>query len=381
MITIDDVADANALYGAFRLSKKGVAWKTSVQRYEMNVLRNINGSKKTIEAGESPVQGFNEFIIHERGKTRHVKSVHIRERVVQRSLCDNALVPLLSKGLEYDNSASQKGKGLHFTINRLDKHLHRYYRKHGSNEGYVLLIDFKGYYDNILHSKVYERLDRKVPDDGVRHLACQLVEPFDDGNGKSLGIGSQISQIIAIDYNSEIDRLIKHELGVESHSHYMDDFALIHENKDYLWYCLEKITEKCNELGIKINPRKTQIVKLSHGFTFLKLRWTLTSTGKVLKRPNKDSITRERRKLHKFKEKLDAGEITMPIIAEQYSSWKGDKVKRKRESHKPHQVRLNCYYTIKRMDQLYNELFINNQEGGPQNDGQTKVPYRKHDLR
>lgn len=369
MITIDDVSDANALYGAFRLSKKGVAWKASVQRYEMNVLRNINGSKKTLEAGESPAQGFNEFTINERGKTRHVKSVHIRERVVQRSLCDNALVPLLSNGLEYDNSASQKGKGLHFTINRLDKHLHQYYRTHGSNEGYVLLIDFKGYYDNILHSKVYERLDKKVPDDGVRRLAGQLVEPFDNGEGKSLGIGSQISQIIAIDYASEIDHLIKHTLHIKYHSHYMDDFALIHENKAYLFYCLDEIEKVCAAYGITINRRKTQVVKLSHGFTFLKIRWTLTDTGKVIKRPNKDSITRERRKLKKLKDKLDKGEVTMDLIAEQYSSWKGDKVKRK--DGKPNRVRLNCYYTIQRMDQLYNELFINNQEGGPQNDGQT----------
>lgn len=110
MITIDDVADANALHRAVRKSMKGVTWKASVQRYEINMLRNIRDSKKTIESGESPVLGFHEFTLSERGKTRHVKSVHIKERVVQRALCDEALVPALQKGLEYDNSAGQKGK-------------------------------------------------------------------------------------------------------------------------------------------------------------------------------------------------------------------------------------------------------------------------------
>lgn len=156
MATINDVADANALYAAFRQSMKGVAWKASVQRYEMDVLRNTRDSKKTLKAGKSPVRGFHEFTICERGKTRHVKSVHIKERVVQRSLCDVALVPALRKGLEYDNSAGQKEKGIHFTLSRLDAHLHQFYRRTGSNEGYILLLDFKGYYDNILHSKVYE---------------------------------------------------------------------------------------------------------------------------------------------------------------------------------------------------------------------------------
>lgn len=41
MITIDDVADANALHRAVRKSMKGVTWKASVQRYEINMLRNI----------------------------------------------------------------------------------------------------------------------------------------------------------------------------------------------------------------------------------------------------------------------------------------------------------------------------------------------------
>lgn len=366
MVTIEDVADANALYSAARLSMKGVAWKASVQRYEINMLRNIRDSKKTLEAGESPVLGFHEFTINERGKTRHVKSVHIKERVVQRALCDVALVPALQKGLEYDNSAGQKGKGIHFTLRRLEAHLRQYYHRHGSNAGYILLIDFKGYYDNIRHDKVYERLDKKVEDEGVKHLSRQLVEPFDSGEGKSLGIGSQISQILAIDYPGEIDHLIKHDLKIKEYARYMDDSYLIHEDKEYLKYCLERIREKCAEYGIIISERKTQIVKLRKTFSFLKVRWTLTDTGKVVARLNKDTLTRERRKLKKFKDLLDQGLITMDVIEEQYRSWKGDKcgpaVPGKR-------IKFHSYYSIQRMDQLYNELFINKtNQGGTVNE-------------
>lgn len=371
MATINDVADANALYAAFRQSMKGVAWKASVQRYEMDVLRNTRDSKKTLKAGKSPVRGFHEFTICERGKTRHVKSVHIKERVVQRSLCDVALVPALRKGLEYDNSAGQKEKGIHFTLSRLDAHLHQFYRRTGSNEGYILLLDFKGYYDNILHSKVYERFEKKVDDEGVKHLARQLVEPF--GDGKSLGIGSQISQIIAIDYAAEIDHMIKHELRIKENARYMDDSYLIHESKEYLQYCLERIREKCAEYGIVINERKTQIVKLTKTFTFLKVRWTLTSTGKVIKRLNPDTITRERRKLKKFKEMLDKGLITMDDVVQQYESWKGDKGKPKKKKKK-RTIRYSSYHTLQRMDQFYNELFKNYlTQGGTTNERQTQI--------
>lgn len=376
METIQDVADANSLYKAFRMSQKGVAWKASVQKYEMNVLRNIRNTKATLEAGESPVLGFHEFTLCERGKVRHVKSVHIKERVVQRSLCDNALVPAMQKGLEYDNSAGQKGKGIHFTLRRLEAHLHQYYRRTGSNEGYILLIDFKGYYDNILHEKVYERLDKKVQDEGVKHLSRQLVEPFDSGEGKSLGIGSQISQILAIDYPSEIDHFIKHKLRIKEFARYMDDSYLIHADKEYLKYCLEEIKKLCTEYGIIINEKKTQIVKLTRTFTFLKVRWTLTSTGKVIKRLNPDTVTRERRKLKNFKEKLDAGDITMAEIENQYKSWKGDKVRsKKRKKKKPKNIRYSCYYTMKRMDQLYDELFKNNSsQGGKSHEHKTPIP-------
>ena len=67
--------------------------------------------------------------------------------------------------------------------------------------------------------------------------------------------------------------------------------------------------------------------KVEPYFSFLKVRWTLTVTGKVIKRLNPDTITRERRKLKKFKELLDEGKITMAVIEDQYQSWKGDKGK------------------------------------------------------
>ena len=140
----------------------------------------------------------------------------------------------------------------------------------------------------------------------------------------------------------------------------MDDLYLIYEDKEYLKYCLEQIKEKCDEYGIIINLRKTQIVKLSRTFSFLKVRWTLTATGKVIKRLNPDTITRERRKLKKLKALLDEGKITMDIIERQYQSWKGDKGKGKPGKR----ITFNSYYTLQRMDQLYNELFINKTNQG-----------------
>lgn len=145
--SFDRVADADALYAAFKSSKKGVSWKESVQRYEANELKNIAETRRKLLEGASVQNGFVEFDLRERGKIRHIKSVHISERVIQKCLCDAVLVPLLSRPLIHDNGASIQGKGLHFAIDRLIAHLSRFYREHRSNDGYALMIDFKKFFE------------------------------------------------------------------------------------------------------------------------------------------------------------------------------------------------------------------------------------------
>jgi hypothetical protein len=123
------ITDVDHLYSSFKSSRRNVAWKESVQRYEANAMRNIAETRRKLIAGESIQRGFVEFILHERGKIRYIKGVHISERIVQKCLCDYVLVPILSNPLIYDNGASVKGKGLHFAIRCLIAHLSRFYRE------------------------------------------------------------------------------------------------------------------------------------------------------------------------------------------------------------------------------------------------------------
>ena len=89
-------------------------------------------------------------------------------------------------------------------------------------------------------------------------------------------------------------------LRPEAYGRYMDDFYLIHESKEYLQACLLLIEHECAKLGIALNPRKTRVVKLTRGFTWLKKRIFYTETGRIVMKPFRDSITRERRKLKKM---------------------------------------------------------------------------------
>jgi hypothetical protein len=193
----------------------------SVQRYEANALRNVAETRRKLLADESVQNGFVEFSLRERGKTRHIKSVHISERVVQKSLCDNVLVPLLSHSLIHDNGASVKGKGVHFALRRLICHLSRFYRCNRTNGGYALLVDFKKFFDSVDHKILFALLGKKIKDPRARELTKNFITVF--GDGKSLGLGSQVSQICAVFYPDRLDHYIKENLRIKYYGRYMDD--------------------------------------------------------------------------------------------------------------------------------------------------------------
>jgi RNA-directed DNA polymerase len=345
------ICDPNNLKIAFKKSRCGVQWKESVQRYEMNLLQNITETVRKLEAGENITLGFVEFFLNERGKNRRIRSVHISERVPQKVTCDRVLVPILSRPLIYDNGASLKKKGLHFSFRRLITHLSKYYRKYKTNEGYCLQIDFSKYFDSIQHKILFQGFNKYIKDRRIIKLLYDFITPF--GDGISLGLGSQVSQISAIFFTNPIDHLIKEKYRIKYYGRYMDDLYLIHPDKKYLLSCLEGIKTECEKLGIKVNLKKTKITKLKDGVHFLKGIYSVSETGKIIRRATQDSRKRMRSKLIKFKRLYDSGKMNMSDIRTAYQSWRGN-----------YRRRFYAYHTIRRMDALFNALFIkNNMEG------------------
>lgn len=330
------------LYKSYIKCRSGVGWKASTQKYIAQAPTNVYKTYKKLLDGKYRSDGFYEFDLYERGKHRHIKSVTMNERVVQRCLCDYALVPVMTRTFIYDNGASMPNKGYHFAIRRLERHLQYHYRKYGT-EGYILLFDFSKFFDNISHTLIKRMLKREFQDERLLNLIFHFIDAFGD---RGMGLGSQVSQTLALASANRLDHFIKERCRIRGYGRYMDDGYLIHHSKKYLQYCLKWIRKMCDLLDIKLNEKKTQIVKLSHGFTWLKVRFFILPSGKIVKKIYKKSVTRMRKKLKKFVKYVDDGKMTHKDVYCAFQSWKA------------YAKHFNAYYTVKNMIELYDSLFI-----------------------
>lgn len=341
----EDVFSYKHLYEAAKNCCKGVMWKNSTQCYLARMTSNTATTHDTLMKRAFKSRGFHDFDLMERGKLRHIRSVHISERVVQRCLCDNILVPVFSHSFVCDNVASLKDKGVDFAMDRLDTHLHRFYRRHGAEavkKAYVLTGDFSDFFNSAPHSIIYKEAERRIHDPDIRRLACQFMEDFGE---RGFGLGSQVSQIDALMVASPLDHFIKEKLRIKHYGRYMDDFYLIHEDKEYLQYCMKQIQKKCDEYGFVLNKKKTKISPLRNGVKYLKTKFFLNETGMVVRKMNRKSPVKMRKKLRTFRRWIDEGKFAIEDVETAYQSWRG------------HMIRGNSTQVLRKMDAFYKSLY------------------------
>jgi len=313
--SIEDIATNAALYNGFKHAAKGVMFKESVQRYLLNVFFKNYEAKQKLLSGQDVRQGVIQFIRNDRGKARFIQSLHFAERVIQKTLCLEVIQPKFFKSLIKENSASQKGKGTLFAAKLFEQQLRKFLKKHDS--GYILLIDFKKYFENLDQNIILKFYEENISDP----LLCRLCQSFITIYEKGLGLGSEVSQFNAIIYLNKIDHFIKSVF--EYYGRYMDDSYIIHEDKQKLELFLEKLKKMYSEIGIILNEKKTKIIPLNQPFKFLKTRYFITDTKKIIKKACRSCIVRERRRLKRQFKLVLNGVLNISHIKISLASWKG----------------------------------------------------------
>lgn len=351
---------------ALKKCRKGVNWKGTVQDYTEHAIVEMYNAHSSIHNGKLPnLTSTSRIILYERGKKREIVPITIRDRMTQRVLCDHALVPVLKNKLIYDNGASMKDKGVEFTRQRLNLHIGQAIKEFGV-EFYALTFDFKGFFDSIPHMTCLNVLSDSFTDRYIQGLTMAIVKSYEkatircikdeqlksgklrmlnDNLSKGICLGSQVSQIMALAAPNKLDHFIKDMCGIKHYIRYMDDGVIFSNSKAFLHDLLEKMRNICDMLGLTFNTKKTRIVKVSRGFVFMKVRYRVSSTGKIIRTLTRAGIVRMRRKLKKFRRLANDGKITLDDVYNSMQSWLA------------HSKVALSYHTKRSMLKLYNQLF------------------------
>lgn len=206
----------------------------------------------------------NEFVIYE-PKRRLIVSQNMYDKVVNHLVSRELLIPYLTSCLIDSNVASRKGKGTSYGRKLYFQYRHTMDQKY--SRYYLLKIDIHGYFSHICHDILKDKITTRIKDKKALDLIFKIIDSYSNG----CPIGFMTSQIFAIFYLNDLDHFIKEELKIKYYIRYQDDFLLIHEDKQYLKKCLEKIKIKLSKIGLEINA-KTRIYKNNENMNFIGVR-------------------------------------------------------------------------------------------------------------
>ena len=339
------ICSFDSLYNAMLRCRQNVMWKDSTAGYVANGLTNIVKLRNGLLNEQYSMDKYAIFYIYE-PKLRKIVSTRIKDRVFQRSLCDNYFYDEMTKHFIYDNCACQNNRGTDFALNRLKRHLQHFNRRHGT-QGWVYKFDIHDYFGKTKHAVAINAVEKRVSDEWVIGHVKVIVRSFNQGEAldTGMGLGSQITQIIELAVLDDMDHFIKEELKIKYYVRYNDDFILIHQDKEYLKYCRKRIEEKLVGLGLTLNEKKSQLYSVTNRIRFLGFSYQLKQSGKVVMRILPENVKKERRKLKKLVGRVAQGYMTRRDVDECYTSWKA------------HAKRGDTHNEILKMDAYYKSLW------------------------
>ncbi len=337
-----EVISFDALYRGLKEACKIIRWKDSTVGYENNALRNTFKLRRDLLKGTYKIDHYQRFTIYE-PKKRDIVATRLKDRQFQRSLCDNGLYDSITRSFIPDNCACMRGRGVDYTLDRITAHLRKYRIKYGS-EGWVLKCDIHHYFQSIRHDVAKEAILKRVKDPEIAFRACEIIDSF--GGDKGIGLGSQVSQLVALAVLDDLDHYLKERLKVKYYVRYMDDLILIDPDKDFLRNCREEIEKKLAQLDLQLN-KKTCLYPLKQGVKMLNWRFIITASGRIVRKMNKNKQSRQRRKMMKIYEKERAGIYPPGSAHESFISWIANA------------KRGDTFYERQKMATYYNDLEVN----------------------
>lgn len=336
IISYDDIVSINKIKDVYDGIYKNTCHKAKLVRFELTKTSNIVKIYNTLKNKHYNHLKYNIFIIQE-PKYRIIMSELMYDKIVNHLISKYVLIPTLSRKLIEQNVATRTGKGSKEGIRYMKQYINSI--KENYDNVYILKCDISKYFYNIDHEILINKLSHENFDKDILRVLINIISStnndyindlidssisreishLEDMNiydleakkkqlyslpryrkGKGLPIGNETSQLLAIYYLNELDHYIKEQLHIKYYVRYMDDFILIHHDKEYLKKCLNLINKKLSYLKLSIN-KKTQIYNLKSGVNFLGYKFILKNKKLVilLNNQTRKKIKRKLRKARK----------------------------------------------------------------------------------
>ena len=336
IISYDDIVSINKIKDVYDGIYKNTCHKAKLVRFELTKTSNIVKIYNTLKNKHYNHLKYNIFIIQE-PKYRIIMSELMYDKIVNHLISKYVLIPTLSRKLIDQNVATRTGKGSKEGIRYMKKYINSI--KENYDNVYILKCDISKYFYNIDHEILINKLSHENFDKDILRVLINIINSTDNDyindlidssisrevshledmniydleskkkqlyslpryrKGKGLPIGNETSQLLAIYYLNELDHYIKEQLHIKYYIRYMDDFILIHHDKEYLKKCLNLINKKLSYLKLSLN-KKTQIYNLKSGVIFLGYKFILKNKKLVilLNNQTRKKIKRKLRKARK----------------------------------------------------------------------------------
>jgi retron-type reverse transcriptase len=289
----EHLVDFENLYYAFKKASIGKRYRWEALKFKSNLEENLIVLQNELIWNLYKPDPYRQFFVLE-PKQRLISAPTFRDRVVHHAL-SQVIEPIFENRFIKENFACRVGYGTHAAMNHIRKCARRAQREWGHY--YVLKCDISKYFPSVDHDILKAIIKRNIRDKKVYNLIDIIVRSYESPgqDGKGLPIGSLTSQLFANVYLSPLDHYLKEKFQVKYYARYMDDFIVLHNEKQTLWDLLEEITNYLQDrLKLTLNP-KTGIFPDKSGIDFCGYRVWSTHV-----KPRKSTVKRAKRRLRKM---------------------------------------------------------------------------------
>lgn len=354
-----DICNINNIIDMTDKVCKTVRNKNKVDIFENKKIEHIINIYNRLNNKNFKFDKYNIFMITD-PKCRIVMAEEIEDKIINHLAAKYILVKTFETKYIDSMVATRKNKGTLYGVRLLKKYLNKIKRKY--NNFYFLKLDISKYFYSIDHNILKEILKKKIKDKDALNIISNTIDSTNEKYineeimklkenrinylnksnlnnkdklikeveeipsyeiGKGSAIGNQTSQAFGLIYLYELMHYIKEKLHIKYIINYMDDFVIIHHDKSYLKYCLNKIRNKIeNNYKLKLNPKKTKIDNIKNGIDFLGYKFYIKEDKVILKLRNRTK-KKFKKKVNNLKILKKYGYIDSVSFKRQISSYKG----------------------------------------------------------